>query len=58
MKKSFKIGEHLAKLQARTWLNHALSSSSAVWWLGAPSARDNHLLACNFAKKFTILIFY
>jgi len=25
--KNFKIGEYLAKLQARTWLSHALSSS-------------------------------
>jgi len=23
---------------------------SAVWWPGAQSARDNHLLACNLAK--------
>ena len=30
----------------------------AVWWLGAQSARYNHLLACNFAKYSPILIFF
>ena len=39
--KKNKIGEYLAKLQART---------SFVFWPGAQSAWDNHALACNFAK--------
>jgi len=34
----FEIGEHLAKLQARTWLSGALYLSLAVWWPGAQSA--------------------
>jgi len=29
----------------------------AAWWLGAESAQDNHVLACNFAKYSPILIF-
>ena len=29
----------------------------AVWWSGTQSARDNHLLACNFAKYSPILFF-
>jgi len=27
----------------------------AVWWPGVQSARDNHVLACNFAKYSPIL---
>jgi len=27
----------------------------AVWWAGVQSARDNHALACNFAKYPPIL---
>jgi len=30
----------------------------AVCWPGAQSARDNHALACNFAKYSLILIFF
>jgi len=30
----------------------------AVFWPGAQSARDNHALACNFAKYSPILIFF
>jgi len=30
----------------------------AVWWPGAQSARDNHLIACNFAKYSLILFFF
>jgi len=30
----------------------------ALWWPGAQSARDNHVLACNFAKYSPILIFF
>ena len=30
----------------------------AVWWPDTQSARDNYLLACNFAKYSPILIFF
>ena len=30
----------------------------AVWWPDAQSTRDDHLLACNFAKYLSILIFF
>ena len=30
----------------------------AVWWPGAQSARDNHVLAGNFAKYSQILMFF
>jgi len=30
----------------------------AVCWLGEQSARDNHALACNFAKYLPIPIFF
>jgi len=30
----------------------------AVFWPGVQSARDNHALACNFAKYSPILIFF
>jgi len=26
------------------------STAIAVWWPGAETARDNHLIACNFAE--------
>ena len=45
-----KNGEYLAKLQARMRLSRALSSPFAVRCSGAQSARDNHVLVCNFAK--------
>ena len=48
--KMFKIGEYLAKLQARTWLSWALSLSFSSVLAECASARDNHVLACNFAK--------
>ena len=56
--KKIEIGEYLAKLRARTWLSHALSSSLAAWWPDAQSARDNHVLACNLTKYSPILIFF
>jgi len=34
------------------WILHLLE----VWWPGARSARDNHLLACNSAKYSQLLI--
>jgi len=43
MLKKFKIGEYLAKLQARMWLSHALLEDEE-------SARGSHLLARYFAK--------
>jgi len=39
-----------AKLQSRTWLSRALSSSLAVCWPGAQSPQDSRDLARNFAK--------
>jgi len=54
----FKIGKHMAKLPAkRDCLVHFLRLL-AVWWPGAQSARDNQVLACNFAKYSPILIFF
>jgi len=59
----FWIGEYLAKLQARVWLSHAWLSHAVC----APgqhtakddeSARDNHVLASNFAKYSPILTFF
>ena len=38
--------------------SRALSSSVAACWPGAQGARDNHLLACPFAKYSPILIFF
>ena len=44
--------------QERDCLVHFLSLL-AVCWPGAQSARDNHVLACNFAKCSTVLkMFY
>ena len=49
--KKIKIGEYLAKLQARTRLSCVLSPSFSSMLAKCTSARDNHvLLACNFAK--------
>jgi len=49
--KKIKIGECLAKLQARTWLSRALVRLVANALLkDGESARNNHVLACNFAK--------
>jgi len=45
-----KIGEYLAKLQSKTWLSRALSTSFSIVLAGAYSAWDNHSLARNFAK--------
>ena len=42
--------------QERDCLVHFLRLS-AVCWPGALSARDNHVLACNFAKYSPILFF-
>ena len=39
----FKVGEYLAKLQAWTWLSHALSSSFSSVFLGTESAWDKHV---------------
>jgi len=43
--------------QERDCFVHFLSLL-AVCWPSAQSARDNHILACNFAKYSPILIFY
>jgi len=44
---SFLISKYLAKLQTRSALS---SFFLAVCWPGTQIARDNHTLACNFAK--------
>ena len=50
--KKIKIGEYLAKLQAQAWLSHALCAPGqhAAKRRFEESARDNHVLAGNFAK--------
>ena len=53
--KMFKIGEYLAKLQARTWLSHALCAPGQHTAKNEESARDNNVLSCNFAKYTPIL---
>jgi len=45
-----KIGEYLAKLRARAWLSHALYPPGQHTAKEEESARDNHVLAGNFAK--------
>ena len=52
-----KIGEYLAKLQARTRLSRALVRLANTLLKDEESARDNHVFACNFAKYSPILIF-
>jgi len=52
------IGEYLAKLQARAWLSRALVHLANTLLKDEESARDNHVLACNFAKYSPILIFF
>jgi len=52
--RNFKISEYLAKLQARTWLSHALCTHGQHTANDEESARDNHVLACNFAKYLPI----
>ena len=48
--KTFVTGEHLAKSQARAWLCHAVCAPGHRTANSRKSARDNHVLACNFAK--------
>ena len=61
--RNFLIGEYLAKLQGRAWLSHALCTPgqngqhTAKRRRDGESARDNHAIACNFAKHSPILIF-
>ena len=56
--KKIKIGEYLAKLQARAWLSYALCSPGQHTAKDEESARDNHVSACNFAKYSPILFFF
>jgi len=46
----FLIDEYLAKLQARTRLFRALSPSFSIVLTKRTSTRDNHNLACKFAR--------
>jgi len=50
---SVKIGEYLAKLQARAWLSRTRLANTLL--KDEESARDNHALAGNFAKYSPIL---
>ena len=54
----FLISKYLTKLQAKTWLPHALRVLANTLLKGEESVRDNHVLACNFAKYLPILIFF
>jgi len=47
---NFLIGEYLTKLQAKRDCLVQFLRLSAVFCPGMQSARDNHVLACNFAK--------
>ena len=57
VKKIVKISAYLAKLQARTWLSRALVRLANTLLKDGESARNDHVLACNFAKYSPILIF-
>ena len=48
--KKIKIGEYLAKLQAKTWLSRALCAPGQLTAKHEESARDNHVFGCKFAK--------
>jgi len=48
--KKFKIGEYLAKLQARVWLSHALCAPGQHTVKRRRKYRDYRIIACNFAK--------
>jgi len=52
--KKNEVSEYLAKLQARAWLSHALCAPANTLLNNEESARDNHALACNFAKYLPI----
>jgi len=56
--KKIKIGEYFVNLQARTWLSRALCASGHHAAKDEESARDNHVLARNFAKYSPISIFF
>jgi len=48
--KNIKIDDYLAMLQERTWLSRALVRVANTLLKDGKSARDDHVLACNFAK--------
>jgi len=48
VKNNFKIGEYLAKFQAKTWLSVALVRLANTLLKDVESARNNHVLARNF----------
>jgi len=50
----FLIGEYLAK----AWLSRALFAPGQHTAKNEESARNNHVLACNFAKYSPILFFF
>ena len=55
VKKKFKIGDYLAKLQARIWLSRALVRLVNTLLKDGESARNHHV--CTFAKYWAILNF-
>jgi len=55
--KKFKIGDDLAKLQARTRLSRAFCAPGQLTAKPEDSAPNNHVLGCNFAK-FTDFKFF
>ena len=56
--KKFKIGGYLVKLQARAWLSQTFSRLANTLQEQEESARDNHVLACNFAEYSPIKKFF
>jgi len=51
-------GEYLAKLQARTWLSRAIVRLAKTLLRDGENARNNHVLACNFAKYSPFFNFF
>jgi len=56
--KTFKIGEYLAKLQARAWLSHVLCAVANTLLKDEESTQDSHVLVCYFVKYSLILNFF
>jgi len=56
--KKIKIGGYLVKLQARAWLSHTFARLANTLQEQEESARDNRVLACNFAEYSPIKKFF
>jgi len=50
----FLIGEYFAQLQARAWLSRDFAHLANALLKDEESARENHVLAYNFAKSVQI----